>query len=149
MNATRRERRRAVGDRRLGELRLGPLRVREPAASRGQPPEVTRVHRRHVAPHRDRVGHRVFAREVELLEPAQRAHDRRARAVALAEAERVRRVGHGELDAVGVAVEAVGEVAEEEQRGGAEGREPERLDVAGPGVVPEGVDDRVGPGLDR
>ena len=53
-----------------------------------------------------------------------------------------------ELDAIGAAVEAVGEMAEQEERSGPEGREPERLRVAGAGVVAERVDDRVGPGLD-
>ena len=48
----------------------------------------------------------------------------------------------------GVTVEAVGEVAEQEQRGGAERRQPERLDVARAGVVAERVDQGVGPGLD-
>ena len=134
-------------DGRFRELRLGPLRVRGLHVV-GEPAQVARVDRRHVAPHRDHVGVRVFAREVELLEPPERAHDRRARAFALAEAEGRRRVGQGKLDAVGTAVEAVGEVAEEEERSGPEGREPERLGVAGAGVVAEGVDDRVGPGLD-
>ena len=48
----------------------------------------------------------------------------------------------------GVAVEAVGEVAQQQHRGGAEGGQPEGLDVAGAGIVAEHVDDGVVPGLD-
>ena len=90
-----------LGERRLGELRLRPLRVRDLQLAR-EATEMTGVDRRDVATHRDGVGHRVLAGEVELREPPQRAHDRRRAAVALAEPERVRRVDDGELDAVGV-----------------------------------------------
>src|SRR3954466_10010677 len=94
----------------FGELLLRPLGVRALQVA-WQTTEVPRVHRWHVAPYRDRVGHRVFAREVELRQASQRADDRRRAPVSLTEAESVRRVYDGELDAIGVAVEAVGEVA--------------------------------------
>jgi hypothetical protein len=136
------------GHRRLRELLLGPLGVRALEVAR-ESAQVACVHRRDVAPHRDGVGHRVLTGEVELGEAPQRAHDGRGAPLALAEAERVRRVDDGELDAVGIAVEAVGEVAQQQQGRGAQGREPELLDVARPGVVPEGVDDGVVPGLDQ
>ena len=135
-------------ERRFGELLLRPLGVRALQVA-GETTEVPRVHRWHVAPHRHGVGHRVFAREVELREASQRADDRRRAPFALAEAERVRRVDHGELDAVGVAVEAVGEVTQQEERGGAERREPELLDVARPRVVSQRVEDGIVPGLDE
>ncbi len=121
------------GERRFGELCLGPFRVRDLEVAR-EAPEVATVHRWDVATDGD-VAVAVVTREVELREPLERAHDRRAVAVALAEAERRARVGDGELEAVGLAVEPVGQVAEQEQRGRAERRQPERLDVAGAGVV--------------
>ena len=49
---------------------------------------------------------------------------------------------------LGVAVEAVGEVPQQQQRRGAERREPKALAVEGAGVVAEGIDHRVGPGDD-
>ena len=133
-------------ERRFGELCLGPFRVRDLEVAR-EAPEVATVHRWDVATDGD-VAVAVVTREVELREPLERAHDRRAVAVALAEAEGRARFGDGELEAVGLTVEAVGQVAEEEQRGRTERRQPERLDVARAGVVPERVDQGVGPGLD-
>ena len=113
-----------------------------------QPAHVARVDRRQVAAHGHRVAP-VVAGEVELRQAVERAHDRRAVAVALPEPERLRRVGDGELDAAGVLVELAGEMAEQQHRGGSEGREPEGLDVGGAGIVAERVEQRVGPGLDR
>jgi hypothetical protein len=95
----------------LGELRLGPLGVRDLDVGR-EPAQVTSVHRRDVPPHRD-VADAVVAREVELGEAGKRAHDRRAGAVTLTEAERVAGVGDRELETLGLTVEAVGEVPEE------------------------------------
>jgi hypothetical protein len=59
----------------LGELLLGPLGVRALQVTR-ETPQVPRVHRRDVAAHGHRVGHRILAREVELREAPKRAHDR-------------------------------------------------------------------------
>ena len=64
-----------LGHRWFGQLLLGPFGVRALQLAR-EATEVPGVHRRDVAPHRDGVGHRVLAREVELGEAAQRAHDR-------------------------------------------------------------------------
>ena len=63
-----------LGHRRLRELLLGPLRMRALQVAR-EATEVAGVHRRDVAPYRHRVGHRVLAREVELREASQGAHD--------------------------------------------------------------------------
>ena len=82
VNATRRARRRAAASGWLGELGLGPFGVRGLHVGR-EATQVPGVHRWHVAAHRDGVGVRVGAGEVELLEAPQRAHDRRARALAV------------------------------------------------------------------
>ena len=55
---------------------------------------------------------------------------------------------HVEVEAVGLGVEAVGEVPEEPDGRWAEDAEPEALDVPRARVVAQGVDDRVDPGLD-
>ena len=66
--------------------------------------------------------------------------------VAGAEPEGGRGVGDRELDAVGGALEAIGEVAHQQERGRPEGRQPERLGVPGAGVVAEHVEHGIGPG---
>ena len=146
MNATRPRVASRGGERWLGELRLGPLGVGDLEVAR-EPAQVATVHGRDVATDRD-VAVPVVAREVELGEALEGAHDRRAGAVALAEPECVARVGDRELEALWLTVEAVGEVAEQQERGRAERGEPERLDVPRTRVVAQRVDQRVGPGLD-
>jgi site-specific DNA recombinase len=104
---------------RFGELGFGPFRVRQLQVAR-EPTQVPGVHRWDVAAHGHGVGERVLAGEVELGETVEGAQERRAAAVALAEPEGVRSVAHGELDALRIPVEAVGEMAQEEERGGSD-----------------------------
>ena len=103
--------------------------------------------RRKRAPHRDR---RLVFRgsELELLQAREGLDERRAVALTRSETERRRSVGDRELHRVGGALEPVGEMAHQQQRGGPERREPERLRVPGAGIVPEHVEHGVGPGSD-
>ena len=54
-----------------------------------------------------------------------------------------------ELEPVGLGVEPVDEVAEQPGGTGAQDAEPEALDIDGPGVVADRVDDGVAPGDDE
>ena len=58
------------------------------------------------------------------------------------DAQAAGQVGHVELEAVRLGVEAVGEAPQEQRRRRAEDAEPEQLDIAGAGVVADRVDDR-------
>ena len=114
---------------------------------RGEPADVAAVHGRERAAHGD--GLLVLGvRELELPEAVEAADQRRAVAFAGAETECGGGVGDGELDALRRPLEAVGEVAHEQERSGAEGREPEGLGVPGAGVVAENVEYGVVPGSD-
>src|SRR4051794_31304778 len=104
--------------RRLVEARVGPLGVID-LEMRRQSADMALLYWREAAPHRHRAA-AVAARELELLEPAEGAHDRRAAAALLAEAERLRGDRDLELDGAGVAFEARDEVAQQQQGGGAE-----------------------------
>ena len=86
------------------------------------------------------------AGEVELLEAHEAAHQRRVLAVAGTETERGSGVGDGELDARRIDLEAVGQMAQEQQRGRPERGQPERLGVPTSGVVPDDIEHGVGPG---
>ena len=134
-------------ERRLGELRLRPFGVRDLEVRR-QAAHVAAVDRRQVAADGDRAPP-VVAREVELRQPRECPDDRRAVAVALAETERLRRVGDGQLQAGGRLVEPRRQVAEQQHGCRPERREPERLDVERAGIVAQRVEQRIGPGCDR
>ena len=132
VNATRRARRRAAASRRLGERGLGPLRVRGLHVG-GEPAQVAPVHRRQVAPHRDRrrVGsaharsncsRRVSVRTIGELVPS-----------------RSPRPSAGDVSATGSSTPSgmrskrSARCRKQQERGGPERREPERLDVAASG----------------
>ena len=74
------------------------------------------------------------------------AHDGGVRCVAGAEAECGTGFGDREVESGGVDVETVGEVAQQQERGRPERREPERLGVPTPGIVADHVHHRIGPG---
>ena len=112
---------------------------------RRQPAHVTALDRRQRAADRDG-GVVLVAREVELAEPAQALDERRVLPFTRAETECRRGVGDRQLHAVGRLLEPVGEVAHEQQRGGPERRQPERLRVPGAGIVTQHVEYGVGPG---
>src|SRR5215218_7519124 len=82
----------------------------------------------------------VVAREVELRQPRERPDDRRAVPVTLAEAERLRGVGDGQLNPGGRLVEPGRQVAEQQHCGRAQRREPERLHVQRAGIVAQRVE---------
>ena len=71
-----------------------------------------------------------------------------ADALADAEAERAGGAGDVELVAVGVAVEAGDEAAQQPRGRRPEHPEPEQLDVGRAGIVAAPVDDRIEPGVD-
>ena len=113
----------------------------------GEAADVAAVDRREGAPHRDHFGF-VRVRELELLEAVEAAHERRLLAVARPEPERGGGVGDGEREPARVLLEPVREVAQQQQRGRPERRQPERLGVPGARVVAERVEHRIGPGRD-
>jgi hypothetical protein len=81
-----------------------------------------------------------------LLEAGEAADERRLLSLTRPEPEGGRGVGHRQVDALGISVEAVGQVAQEQQRGRPESGEPERLYVPTARIVPDRIEHRVGPG---
>jgi len=88
---------------------------------RWQPADVPAVHGRQRGADRDG-DVAVGARELELLEPGQTADEGRLLAFPRTEPERGGGVGHREVDAFGARLEPVGEMTEQEERGGPERR---------------------------
>ena len=106
--------------------------------------EVVAGERREPSPDRQAVAAEA-AGESELAAAGDRAAERGVAAEAGAQAERAGALGDVELEAFRFGLEADREAAEEPGAGRADHAEPEALDVLGAGVVPDPVDDGVGP----
>ncbi len=120
----------------------GPFRVHR-LEWLGEAPQMTVVHRCEIPSDGDG-GLAVGAGQIEGLEPGQGPYDRGAVPGSLAEPERKR--GDLELQGPGPLVELRGQVAQQEQRGRPERRQPERLGVQRARIVSDGVEPSARPG---